>query len=527
MSTVDLVLRGGRVIDPARHEAVPADVHLHGDRIVAVVEHGAQDADTAAEVLDCTGRLILPGFVDTHSHADAAVFDPDVQHALLRDGVTTIVAGQDGVSFAPGDGDYATEYFRALNGRHPGYSGGGVGMLLDSYQGRTRLNIAYLVPHGTVRFEVMGLDDRPPNDAELATMLALVAAGLSDGAVGLSSGLDYVPGRFAATSELAVLCTAVAAADAVYVTHMRGGYEHNSSVGIDEVIEICQRSGARAHVSHYHGPGPELIGLLDSALQGGSDITFDAYPYRSGCTLLSMPMLPDDLLVRGTDATLAALADDAVRSHLIHEYLPGVARLPYMGQGWSERLTLAHIAAPKYGWCVGMSLQAAAAASGRGLEDFTLDLLSASRLDVSAVLPLPPGRSIDELAMLVRHPAHMVGSDGIYQVGHPHPRGWGTFGRILSRHVRERADLTWSQASHHLSSAPVNRFGLGQRGAVRPGWMADLIVVDPETVADRATYASPRELTLGIDDVLVAGIPVLRRGALTNTRPGRGVRRGG
>ena len=170
-------------------------------------------------------------------------------------GVTTVIVGQDGVSFAPGDGRYATEYFAALNGAHPYYAGGGVAALLAGYHGRTAVNVGYLVPHGTVRHEVMGSDDRAPTVAELARMRALIAEGLAEGALGLSTGLDYAPGLFADTVELADLARTVAAAGALYVTHMRGGYEGNAPAGIAEVSEIATSSGVSAHVSHLHGPG--------------------------------------------------------------------------------------------------------------------------------------------------------------------------------------------------------------------------------------------------------------------------------
>lgn len=212
-----IVLRGGSVVDGTGSEPRAADIEISDGRIARI---GDIPAEPGGQVVDCTGRLVLPGFIDAHAHADGAVFDPDVQLALLRQGVTTVIGGQDGVSYAPGDGVWASRYFAAINGPHPSYRGGGIAGLLSGYDGTIPLNAAYLVPAGTVRHEVMGMDDGPADASQLARMQALVATGLAEGALGLSTGLDYVPGIFAGTDEIARLCEPVAAADALYVTHM-------------------------------------------------------------------------------------------------------------------------------------------------------------------------------------------------------------------------------------------------------------------------------------------------------------------
>lgn len=549
-----VLLRGGHVVDGDGTEPVRTDVSVTDGVVTAV---GEAITAPGAVVIDCTDRLVLPGFTDTHSHADAAVFDEEVQLALLRQGVTTIIAGQDGVSYAPGDGGYATGYFGALNGAHPGYEGGGVAGLLAGYDGTTPINVAYLVPAGTVRFEVMGRGDRPATDAELSAMTGLVATGLAEGAVGLSSGLDYVPGMFADTAELATLAGPLRDGGGVYVTHMRGGYETNIRSGVREVMAIVRGAGGvAAHLSHYHGPSELALAALAEAERAGCDLTFDAYPYRAGCTLLAMPLLPPDLLALDPAETARRLTEPDVRAALLRDWLPRVAAAPSMGEGWPNRLTLANISAPGYEWATGLTLAEAAArssatapssaapspgtghssaaghspeAAGRSAtttaEEFALDLLTVARLEVSAVMPLPPGRTVDELAVLVRHHDHMGGSDGIYLGAHPHPRGWGTMARLLGRHVRARRDLSWGQAARHLARHPAERFGLGARGRVAPGFAADLVVVDPAAVEDAASYAEPRRPAVGIDDVLVAGLPVLCDGRLTGEPAGTGLRR--
>ncbi|MET3804086.1 N-acyl-D-amino-acid deacylase [Nakamurella sp. UYEF19] len=516
------VLRGGTVVDGSGRAVRKADVAVDGPLVTAVGEIPVHEDDV---VLDCSGRLVMPGFIDAHSHAEARVFDPEIGFALLSQGITTVIGGQDGVGFAPGDGRYASEYFAALNGAHPTYSGGGVASLLETYAGRVAVNVGYLVPHGTVRHEVMGDDDRPPTTGELARMTGLLRLGLTEGALGLSTGLDYAPGYFADTDELIALNRPVAQVGAIYVSHMRGGYEENTPVGIDEVVRIAVATGVSAHVSHLHGPAALITHCLSQAAAAGADLSFDAYPYRRGCTLLAMPMVPPALLRLGAHAAAEQLTDPVRRAEIIRDHLPQMASRPGFGPGWAQGITLAGVAAPEYRWAEGLTLAGAAERAGTDPGEFGLRIIGASRLAVSAVLKVPDQRPVDELAEIFTHPVHVGSTDGIYLGGHPHPRGWGTFARYLALYTRQRGDYSWEQAARHLSGRTAERHGLGDRGAVAPGRAADLIVVDPATVADRADYDHPRQPAVGIDEVLVNGIVVLCAGRPTGDLPGKGLRR--
>lgn len=517
-----IVLRGGDVVDGSGREPFRADVAVENAEIVAVGEVGRVAGE---QVVDCSDRYVLPGLIDAHSHADGAIFAADVAEALLRQGVTSVIAGQDGVSYAPGDGRYATEYFAALNGPHPTYAGGGVAALLRSYDRRTSVNVGYLIPQGTVRHEVMGFADRPPTAPELTRMTALVTQGLTEGALGASTGLDYAPGYFADTEELVTFCRPLARAGALYVTHMRGGYEHNAPAGVSEVAAIARGAGVAAHISHLHGPTELLTALIDEERAAGVDLSFDAYPYRRGCSLLAMPMLPASLLRLGSAGAAAALADPAVRERLRQEWVPVLAARPDMGADWASGATIAHVAAPAYRWTEGLTIRQAATASGLDPAEIGYRMLADSMLAVSAVFAVPTQRPVDELAALFRHDAHVGGSDGIYVGRHPHPRGWGCFARYLGLHTRTRGDYTWAQAAVHLSGRTAARYRLADRGQIRARMSADLIVVDPSAVADNATYEDPTALASGIDDVLVNGELALRHGELTGIRSGRGLRR--
>jgi N-acyl-D-amino-acid deacylase len=514
-----IVLRGGTVID-ARGER-RADVAVESGEITLVGEVGARRGD---EVVDCGGRVVMPGFVDAHSHTDGLLGDAGVQRAQLRQGVTTVIGGQDGVSYAPGDGSYGAEYFAAINGDHPGYRGGGVAGYLDAVDGATRLNAAYLVPAGTVRHEVCGREEGRATREELRAMLALVGQGMADGAVGLSTGLDYVPGIFQDADEIAALCLPVAAAGGVYVSHMRGGYENNAPAGIDEIIHIAHAANIPVHVSHFHADADIVLGQLATMAAAGVDATFDAYPYIRGCTLLEMPLLPPELSVQSVDDVVTALGDPAERERLRVEWFPHVDRNASLGPEWPTLITLAHIPAPEYAWAHGLTIEQAAVRAGEDPIDFSLDVMRTSRLRVNVVMAVHNPRPVSELARIFSHPAHMGGSDGIFIGAHPHPRARGTFACYLREYVRATGTWSWADAARHLALAPVSRFGLGARGSISAGAVADIVVVDPGAVAETASYEEPLGEAVGIDDVLVAGVPVLAGGELTDALPGRGLR---
>ncbi|KJL43434.1 MULTISPECIES: N-acyl-D-amino-acid deacylase family protein [Microbacterium] len=518
------VLRGGTVVDGTGGDAREADVEILGDRIGVIGDIPAREGD---DVVDCRGRLVMPGFIDAHAHADGTVFRPDVQLALLRQGITTVIGGQDGVSYAPGDGVWASRYFAAINGPHPTYTGGGVAELLRTYDGTTPLNVGYLVPAGTVRHAVMGMARGPADAGQLAHMQRLVADGLGSGALGLSTGLDYVPGIFAGTDELAQLCAPLAAAGGLYVTHMRGGYETNTAAGLEEVVAICApgaaHDGVRGHVSHLHVDADDAERLLAGAAASGADLSFDMYPYTRGCTLVSMAVLPPQYSALAVDDAIARLSDPAERARLLDEWFPTVAHKPSLGPDWPSMIRVGHTPATDWAWAPGRTLAEIADRRQTSVEEATLDLLVAGRMEVNAVMAVRDERAIENLAQLFAHPGHTGGSDGIFIGAVPHPRAWGAFGRFLGTYVGR--SFTWDGAAVHLAAHTAERFGLVDRGILRPGAVADIAIVDPATVADAATYDDPQRLARGIDDVFVNGTHALRDGELTGALAGRGLRR--
>lgn len=520
---VDILIRGGSVVDGTGAEPFLADVAVSDGKVAWLETRPGSDPVEAGTVIDASGRLVMPGFVDTHSHVDGTFLQPQAQEALLRQGVTTAIIGQDGLGFAPAGPsaqNASADYFGVLNGNLPQALAGGASVadLLQAATHTSPLNIATLVPLGLVWLEVAG-HAAQVGDTELKAMVTAVERGLADGAVGLSTGLEYTPNGFAGARELSAVCRPVAAAALPHVTHMRG-YELAVTRAFDEVAEVSRRTGVGLHVSHFRGPADLIGAVADRAATDGIALTYDSYPYVRGCTILSMRVLPREIATGQRNDVIARLRTDSVRAQLTRLWSEP-ARQPEL-----TGMQLAHAGAQSWAWAAGMELGSCATTAGLSLADTMLGLLVDCELQVSVVMAPPETSSESDMRELIRRPEHMTGSDGIYVGTAPHPRGWGTFARLLGRHVRQLGDWSWGQAAVHLSSRPCELFGLRGRGVIRRGAVADLIVVDPLTVRDLATYAEPRRCAVGIDDVLVAGVPVIASGERTANTPGAGLRAG-
>jgi N-acyl-D-amino-acid deacylase len=516
----DLILKGGWVIDGTGGPAFLADVAVLDGMIVDV---GHLGDSTAAKVIDATGLAIVPGFIDAHVHGDLMLLADPIHLPALRQGVTTYIIGQDGSSFAPGSRstiDYMRRYTAGFNGNPTeiDYDWNTVEEYLARFDRQVAINVAYLVPNGNVRMEVMGHDPRPATDSDIKAMQRLVRQGMDAGAVGLSTGLDYLPSRFAGAREIAALCEAIVPDDGVYVTHMRA-YGQNAAIGMDEVYEIARRSGVAAHVSHYNGPADLLLPLIDDGLSMGLDLTYDTYPYLAGSTILGMVALPPWAQEGGIEATLERLADPAVRSRLDAEWFASITQYPL------EKMHLAMVADPPWRWAEGLTVTKAADQAGLTPCQFICDILGASGLAVGVVNFRANDRTEADVRAILRHPSHMAGSDGIFRGGFPHPRGTGAFARYLGYHTRTLGDYTWPEAVTHLTTHAARRYRLTDRGLVRPGYVADLAVLDRQTVTDRSTYAAGRTLAEGVKHVVVDGVLALEDGEPTGKTPGRALRR--
>jgi N-acyl-D-amino-acid deacylase len=514
----DILIRNGRVVDGSGLPWFAADVGITSDRIAGV---GRFRTAPAKQEIDAAGKVVCPGFVDAHVHGDLALLADPLHEQGVRQGVTTHVLGQDGVAFAPGSIEtqaYMRQYTAGFNGNFPtpGREWRTVTKYLSQFDGQCSINACTLIPNGNVRMEVMGLDPRKPTADELKQMRAIVREGMEQGAVGLSSGLDYVPSLYADEDELTELCEEIAPFGGIYVTHMRGYTEQKASAALHEVFNIGRRAGCAVHVSHFNCLADQTIPLLDTARRDGIDVTFDLYCYLYGSTIVAMIALPPEVLEGGIAATVSRLKNPAVRKEL--EAAFANPRFPI------ETMRLASLPHPDWRGYEGMTLPAAAEVRGQSLVDFTCDLLIATNLAAGCVVRHFLARQESDILKLMRHPLMMAGSDGIYVGGRPHPRGTGCFARYLGHHVRT-SDWTLEEAVMKCSYHAARRFGLKDRGLIREGMAADVVVFDPEAIADRSTYDDGTAPAVGVEHVLVNGTPVLLNGQRTPARPGRGLRR--
>jgi N-acyl-D-amino-acid deacylase len=523
----DYLLCGGRIVDGTGLPWFTADLAIQGDRIAAIGHLSQAEART---ILDVTGLVVSPGFVDAHVHGDLALLvDPDHEPAI-RQGVTTYVLGQDGVAFAPASDttlQYMRRYTAGFNGNFPtpGLWWHSVAEYLQLFHRRCALNVCTLVPNGNLRMEVLGLDSRPPTPAELEQMRSLLRVALEQGAVGLSTGLDYVPSLYADVHELSTLCEVLTDYGGVYVTHMRGYTPEKAPGALEEVFAIARHAGCPVHVSHFNCLARQTLPLLETARRQNIDITFDLYCYLYGSTIVAMLTLPAELLAGGIDATCERLRRPEIRRQL--ETAFAHPRFPI------ETIRLSSVPHPEWRHYEGCLLVEACRQAYRletpptlrQLVDFTCDLLIATELAAGCVIRHFAQRQEQDILELMCSPWMMAGSDGIFVGSHPHPRGFGCFARYLGHHVRHN-HWTLEEAVSKCAWHGARRFGLALRGQIREGWFADLAVFDPQTLTDHATYDHGNALATGMHHVFVNGEPVLLHGQRTGARPGRALRRG-
>jgi N-acyl-D-amino-acid deacylase len=525
---LDVKIVGGQVIDGTGAPARRADVGLTGDRITAV---GDLAAEPAGRTIEAAGRVVTPGFIDMHSHSDWRLWGNRRAESKIRQGVTTEVVGNCGFSPAPVADEYRSEMAGFALYVPPGmdFSWRSVRDYLARYESEgVALNVAQLIGHGTLRLAAMGFARRPPTAGEQRAMERMMDEAMADGAWGLATGLIYAPGSYAATEEIIGIARR-AAGRGFYASHIRGeGATLLDAVA--EAIRVGREGGLPAQVSHIKAAGrpnwgkvADALALIDAARAQGQDVMADVYPYTASSTTLRT-LLPDWVLEGGIDAMLKRLADPRDRERIRRELTGGGEGL-LRGLEWSD-IMVAY--APSRPEAQGRRLAEIAAARGEDPLDAAIEVIVAEQGKGYMIL-----FQLDEadLRRALAHPHVMIGSDGSalaaegpLAVGKPHPRSYGTFPRVLGRYARDEGALTLPEAVWKMTGLPARRLRLADRGVLAPGAMADVVVFDAATVADRATYEDPHRYAAGIGHVLVNGRVVVADGEHTGALPGRVLR---
>ncbi len=495
----DILIRDGRIVDGSGNPWYQADVGINGDRIVRI---GALDDAIADTVIDASGLVVAPGFIDPHTHALRGIFDvPNAESALLQ-GVTTLTEGNDGSSPFPIDEHYAE--IEAL-GISPNWS--------------------VFVGQGTIRARVIGEEDREPTPAELQRMKDMVAEAMEDGALGISTGLFYVPGSFTSTEEVIELSRVAADHGGIYISHMREeAYQLLDSV--QETIRIGEEANIPVQMTHHKVIGVENFGasveslrMVDEARARGIDITIDQYPYTASQTGITA-LIPQWAQEGGREQLLARINSPETRETIKTEV---VAKILYDRGGGDP----ANVFISRNSWDPDMA--------GKNLAELTLEAgmepTPANAAEVvfdiirgggaTAVYHAIGPQDVDRI---MQHPATAIGSDGpvgVFGEGAPHPRQYGTFARVLGYYTRERGILTLEQAVRKMSSQTARRLGIQDRGLISEGYFADLAVFDADQITDRATFEDPHQYAVGMQYVLVNGEVVVSDGQHTGARPGR------
>jgi N-acyl-D-aspartate/D-glutamate deacylase len=523
--TNDLLIQGGVVVDGTGAAAYPADVAVRDGRIAAI---GRDIGRGDARVIDAAGCVVAPGFIDIKTHSDWTLPLMPGAESKVRQGVTTEVIGHCGYSCAPalpGKAEALAAYLSPsapwLTFRETTFAGYLAGLPATS------VNVVPLVGHNTLRLMTMGMDDRPPDPAELDHMKRLLEDALAAGAHGMSSGLFTAPGSYAKGEELVELGAILKRRGARYFTHLR---DEASKVfpAIEEAITFAERTGVHVQIVHIKlsgldnwGGAAKLLAVLADARRRGIAIDCDQYPYTAASNPLRN-LFPSWLQEGGVPATLARLAEPAVRERLRAEIAKdGLNNFGRIASWDAVRVAIS----PDRPHFAGRTLGDLAREANQDGLDAACDYLIADRAQTRIVVE---SISEDDVRALIASPDVMVGSDGnsvaphgITGQGKPHPRFYGTFARILGRYVRDLGVLPLETAVRKMTGASAAALGLTDRGVLRQGWRADLTVFDPASVAEQATYQDPHQFAAGIRCVVVNGVPVVEGGEHTGARPGR------
>ncbi|NLY44708.1 MAG: D-aminoacylase [Tissierella sp.] len=503
------LIKNGIVIDGTGKEQYQADV-LVVDGMIDKIGQGL--SSEGAQVIDAQGKIVSPGFIDTHSHSSMLLFKDPFLSPKIRQGITTELVAQDGMGPAPVSEETLSPWIKAMKGLEGDYKVDWTWRSVADYletieQLDLGPNIAYLAPHGNIRMVSMGLDNRQPTEGEMKLMQDNLAKAIDEGAFGMSTGMIYPPCVYADSDEFVELGKVLHDKDAIFVTHQRSEADDILN-SMEEILTIGEKSGCKVHFSHFKVCGknnwdkfPKVLDRLDKAKEDGMTVSFDQYPYVAGSTMMSV-ILPPWVHDGGTDKLLERLKDQDLREKMKEDIANGIP-------GWDnfvdfaglEGIFVTFVGSDKNEDVVGISLIEVGQIKGKDPLDAIFDVI----LEEENIVGLVDFYGTEEhVKLIMSRPEHNVCTDGIMG-GKPHPRLYGAFPRILGKYVREENTFTLETAIHKMTGKSAEVLGLNDRGYLKEGLAADIVVFDPETVIDTADYTDPIQYPLGIDYVLVNG----------------------
>ena len=526
------IIKNGLIIDGSGGKGFKADVLISRDKIEKIGDI-TESADM--QVIDAVGFVVAPGFIDTHSHSDLQVLiNPEILPKIMQ-GITTEILGQDGISLAPLPVKYISPWRKNLAGLDGDSDDinweyktteGYLKMIEEAKPG---LNECYLVPHGNIRMEAMGLDNRQPTEEELEKMRSITRREMEAGAIGLSTGLIYMPCAYSEAKEIIEMCKVVAEYDGSFVIHQRSEADTILD-SMEEVIAIGRESGVKIHYSHFKVCGKKnwdkidkIIALLEKAQKEGIRVSFDQYPYVAGSTMLGV-ILPPWVHDGGTDNLVKRLADPELRKKMVQDIEQGIP-------GWDnfvefaglDQIFVTSAKTQKNQDAIGLNLIQLGELRGKNPYEATFDLLLEEE---NAVGMVDFYGTEEHVQLFMKRPEMNACTDGLLG-GKPHPRVYGAFPRILGKYVREDKALTLEEAIYKMTKKPSETFNMVGRGELKEGNYADICIFNPDTIIDKGTYVEPIQHPDGIEYVLVNGEVVVHRGEHTKVRNGKVLRKTG
>ncbi|HBF2320244.1 TPA: D-aminoacylase [Clostridioides difficile] len=520
------LIKHGLIVDGNKTPAYEGDILIENEKMLKISQDLNEEAD---KVIDAKGRVICPGFIDTHSHSDLVILVNPYNEVKIRQGITTEVLGQDGISMAPLPQEHISSWRKNLAGLDGEsdeidwkYETTENYLKMMDYNG-VGLNETYLVPHGNVRMEAMGLEDRPATKEEIQKMCEITERELKAGAIGLSTGLIYIPCAYSLTEEIIEMCKVVAKYDGVFVVHQRSEAD-TILTSMEEIIEIGKQSGVKVHFSHFKVCGkanwkyiPQVIELLEKAEKEGIRVSFDQYPYAAGSTMLGV-VLPPWAHSGGTDKLIERLSDENERAKMKKDIANGI-------EGWDnfiefagiDQIFVTSVKTEKNKDTIGKSLLEIGKMRGKDPLDATFDLLKEEENAVGMV----DFYGLEEhIIRFMKRDEQNVCTDGLL-AGKPHPRAYGSFPKILGRYVRELNVLTIEEAVYKMTKKAATSFSIKDRGELKEGYFADIVIFDKDTVSGCDDFINSMQYPTGIDYVIINGNCVVEEGKYNKIKAGK------